>query len=137
MFFQILAFILPCFQQFLLKGMLVFSHKMDFIENETALLCVTMRERARAFAATLQCINYSKYIGVQICFYSCRYQNQNFSLVSHSYRSCSTRVALVSHSCFRVSLVSCSYRSCRTRVGRVWHSCCKLDQITLVIAISN
>ena len=28
--------------------MLVFSHKMVFIENEAALLCVTMRERARA-----------------------------------------------------------------------------------------
>ena len=33
--------------------MLVFSYKMIFIENETALLCVTMRERARAFAATI------------------------------------------------------------------------------------
>ena len=31
--------------------MLVFSHKMVFIENEAALLCVTMWERARAFAA--------------------------------------------------------------------------------------
>ena len=28
--------------------MLLFSHKMVFIENEAALLCVTMRERARA-----------------------------------------------------------------------------------------
>ena len=28
--------------------MLVFSHKMVFIENEAALLCVTMREGARA-----------------------------------------------------------------------------------------
>ena len=31
--------------------MLLFSHKLVFIENETALLCVTMRERARAFAS--------------------------------------------------------------------------------------
>ena len=31
--------------------MLVFSHKMVFIENEAALLYVTMWERARAFAA--------------------------------------------------------------------------------------
>ena len=28
--------------------MLLFSHKMVFIENEAALLCVTMRECARA-----------------------------------------------------------------------------------------
>ena len=53
---------------------------------------------------------YSKYRGVKICFYLCRYQNQNFSLVSHSRRSCSTRVSLVSfvqHSCCTcVALVS-------------------------------
>ena len=48
MFFENLAFILPSFQQFLLKRMLVFSHKMVFIENEAALLCVTMREHTRA-----------------------------------------------------------------------------------------
>ena len=35
-------------QQFLLKRILVFSHKMVFTENEAALLCVTTRERARA-----------------------------------------------------------------------------------------
>ena len=33
--------------------MLLFSHELAFIENETALLCVIMRERARAFAATI------------------------------------------------------------------------------------
>ena len=44
---------------------------------------------------------YSKYKGVKM-FCSYRYQNQNFSLVSHSCRSCSTCVAVVSfvqHSC--------------------------------------
>ena len=54
MFFQKLAFTLPSFQQFLLKGMLVFLHKIVFMENETALLGVTMRERARGFAGTIQ-----------------------------------------------------------------------------------
>ena len=55
---------------------------------------------------------YSKYKGVKICFYPCRYQNQNFSFVSHSCRLCSPRVALVllvSHLCCirfaRVALV--------------------------------
>ena len=60
---------------------------------------------------------YSKYKGVKICFYSCRYQNLNFSLVSHSCCSCSTRVALESHLC----------HSCLTRVANVAlvsHSCC-------------
>ena len=37
----------------MLKRILVFSDKMVFIENETALLCVTMRELAREFAATI------------------------------------------------------------------------------------
>ena len=41
------------FQQFLLKGMLLVSHKMVFNKNEAVLLCTTMRERARAFAATI------------------------------------------------------------------------------------
>ena len=36
-----------------LKRMFAFSHKMVFIENEAALLCVTMRERARIFGATV------------------------------------------------------------------------------------
>ena len=33
--------------------MLVFLHKMIFIENEVALLRVTLRERGREFAATI------------------------------------------------------------------------------------
>ena len=32
--------------------MLLYLHKMAFTENEIALLCITMRERAREFAAT-------------------------------------------------------------------------------------
>ena len=41
------------FNSYLLKRMLVASHKMVFIENEAVLLCVTMRERAREFTATI------------------------------------------------------------------------------------
>ena len=78
-------------------------------------------------------LSYSKYEGVKVCFYSCRYQNQTVSLVSHSSRSCSIRVAIVSflqHSCRTcVALVSHLCCQCRIRVARVWHSCCKLDQI--------
>ena len=40
------------FQWLLLKRML-FSHKMVFIKNEAALLCVTMRERAGAIVGTI------------------------------------------------------------------------------------
>ena len=124
--------------------MLVFSHKIVFIKNEAAFLCVTMRERARAFAVFH--LPYSKYKGVKYIFtsvvikikifhsrrtrvvcvalvsHSCCTRVDCVSLVSHS---CHTRVSLVSHSCCsRVALVSHSYR---TRVVRVWHSCCKLD----------
>ena len=63
---------------------------------------------------------------VKICFYSCRYQNQNFSLVVYSCRSCSTRVALVSfvqHLCrtsvSRVSLLLLVPHSCRICVALV------------------
>ena len=143
MLFQNVALILPSFQQFLLKRMLVFSNKIVLIENKAALLCVTMRERAqgicsynavynvliqilplKSLAFVVHFLNafwhgseafpkgslqseivlllvvfylpYSKHKAVKICFYWCRYQNQNFSLVSHSCRSCSIRVALVS-----------------------------------------
>ena len=81
-------------------------------------------------------LSYSKYEGVKVCFYSCRYQNQTVSLVSHSSRSCSIRVAIVSflqHSCRTcVALVSHLCCQCRIRVARVWHSCCKLDQIVII-----
>ena len=59
---------------------------------------------------------------MKICFHLSRYQNQIFSLVLHSCRLCSTRVALVSHLCC----------SCLTLVALtlfVSHSCCKVDQI--------
>ena len=173
MFFQNLAFILPSFQQFLLKRMLVLSHKMVLIKNKAALLCLTMRERSKGicnynlvynFAIQLIAYSqiafaikkfsfcgalfkrilawergiskrqfieivpflvvfrlpYSKYKGLKICFYWCRYQNQNFSLVSQSCRSGSTCVALVSHSCrsclIRVASVALVFLMCGTRV---------------------
>ena len=60
---------------------------------------------------------YSKYKGVKICVYPCRYQNQNFSVVSHSCRSCITRVALVSHLCrTRVASVALVSPVSRTHV---------------------
>ena len=66
---------------------------------------------------------YSSYRGVKICFYLCRYQNQNFFLEPHSHRSCGTRVALVSHSrcpyLILVVLVSFVPHSFRIRVARV------------------
>ena len=69
---------------------------------------------------------YSKCKGVKIYFYSCRYQNQKFSLVPHSCRSCSTRVAhlsLVSHSCCTlvasVALLLHSFRLCMELVLQI------------------
>ena len=43
----------PSFEWFLLKEMLLDSHKMIFIKSEAVLLCVTMRERARALETTI------------------------------------------------------------------------------------
>ena len=84
---------------------------------------------------------YSKHRGVKICFHLCRYQNQIFSLVSHSCRSCSTLWHSSRWCRTSVVLVSLMPRSCLTCVARVTfvshffrsccHSCCKLDKIFL------
>ena len=76
---------------------------------------------------------YSKYKGVKICFYLCRYKIKIFhscrtrvvrlAIVLYSYRQCSTRVALTSHLCqsclTHVALVSLVSHSCCIRVARV------------------
>ena len=60
---------------------------------------------------------YSKYKGVKICFYSCRYQNQKFfirvalvSFVQHSGCTCVAFVLLVSLSC-RIRVTSVAFVS--------------------------
>ena len=53
MFFQNLRFILPSFQEFLLKRMFLVSHKVVFIENEAVFLCASMQERAGRFVAAI------------------------------------------------------------------------------------
>ena len=75
-------------------------------------------------------------IGVKICFHSCCYENQNFSVISHSFCSCNTCVTVVlfvEHTCWTrvacVSVVSFKLHSCHTPIASVWHSCCKIDQI--------
>ena len=56
---------------------------------------------------------------MKICFHSCRYQNQNFSLVSYLCRSCSNRVPLLSHSCHtRVACIALVPLLCGIRVVR-------------------
>ena len=62
-------------------------------------------------------------------FHSCKLLCRCVALLSHVCRSCSSRVALVSHLCHLVSLVSQLYRSCLTHVARIWLWCYKLDQI--------
>ena len=73
----------------------------------------------------------SKYKGVKICVYSCRYQNQNCSLVSHPCRLCSSHVAIVSflqHSC----------RTCVARVSLVSHLCCQCCfRVAFVLLVSH
>ena len=79
-------------------------------------------------------LQYGKYKGMKICFYSCRYQNQSFSVRLHLCRSCSTRVSLVhfvQHLCRTcvalLLLLSHACCSCGTHVIFVFlvlHSCC-------------
>ena len=149
MFFQNLAFILPSFQQFLLKIMLIFSHKMVLIKNEAALLCVTMQERARGFVATIQlfplkslafvvhfliaflhgketfpkssCQN--EIVPLLIVFHLPYNKYKGVKICLHSCRTRVVRVAFVSHLCrqcsTRIALVSHSCRQCRTLVAFV------------------
>ena len=102
--------------------MLVFSHKIVFIKNEAAFLCVTMRERARAFAVFH--LPYSKYKGVKYIFTSVVIKIKIF----HSRRTRVVRVAFMLHSC----------RLCSTRVALVFHSCCLcLTHVVLVSLVSH
>ena len=100
----------------------------------------------------LQC---SKYDGVKICFYLCRYKIKIFhscltpavrvalvSLVWHSCHTCVALVLLVSHSCCThvtsVALVLHSCCSCCTRVAFVLlvsHSCCSCLALVLFIRL--
>ena len=65
---------------------------------------------------------YSKYKVVKICFYPCRYENQFFSLVSYSCRSCSTHATFVPHSCC-TCVARVSQRTLVASVALVLHSC--------------
>ena len=140
MFFENQAFVFPSFQQFLLKRILVFSYKMVFIKNEAALLCVTMRERARASTYSYnQVYNFLIYLlslksSVFVVHFSNAFWHGNEAFPKGSSQNeivpplvifhlpCSTRVAFVSHSC-------CSCLTRVARVARVQRSCYKLDQI--------
>ena len=85
---------------------------------------------------------YSKQKGVNICFYSCRYQNQIFhlcrthavrvALVSHLYRTRYARVSLVSQSCpNRVALVSLLSHSCRSCLALVLYQARSICEVVI------
>ena len=119
--------------------MLVVSHKMIFIKNEAALVCITMRKRARAFAATTF---WYKLCNYKVKFLWCtfhthfgtetrRFKFVVFYLLSSKYRDVKI-CSYISNFLVRFALVSfvshpCrSCRSCRTHI--VWvllvsHSC--------------
>ena len=62
--------------------MLVFLHKMVLTENEATLLCVTMRERERAFAVSIYCTNIDIFIKTcSFCgsLFKCMEWKQNIS----------------------------------------------------------
>ena len=149
MFFQNLRFILPSFQQFLLKILLLVSHKVGFFRKRG---CVTMRKYAetckgicsydlvRNFSIQLLSLQSSDSVVLfsnafwhgNESFLKRRAQNEIvplliiFYLVHSLYRG----VKICFHSCRyqnqTFSFVSFVQHSCRTRVGRfsfVSHSC--------------
>ena len=144
MFFENLAFILPSFQQFLLKRILVFSHKMVFIENEAVLLCVTMREGARASTCSYNLVyNFLIYLlplksSVFVVHFSNAFwhgkeafqkgssQNEIVPLLVIFHFPCSKYIGVLKYVFIRVIIKIKIFHSCRTRVFRValvLHSC--------------
>ena len=153
MLFQNLAFILPSFQQFFLKRMLLVSCKVVCVENEALLLCLTMRERASAFAATIQCVTFLySFCHYKVQFLWCTFQMHfgmgtrhfqkvvfrmklfspcNLSFAIQLIQGCENLFSLMSLSkskfLTRVALVSFVQHSCRfcvALVSLVSHSCC-------------
>ena len=60
--------------------MLLVSHKVVFILNETVFLCVTMRECAMTFAATIQCVTFwYSFCHYKVQFLWCTFQ-MNFGI---------------------------------------------------------
>ena len=64
-------------------------------------------------------LSYSEYRNVKICFHFTVIKIKFFSLVSHSCRSCSICVALLSHPCCSCCTRVHLYRLCCTRVVRL------------------
>ena len=68
-------------------------------------------------------LQYSKYKGVKIWFYSCCYQNQNFSLMSHlCHRPVSLLKMSLSHRCFSNILLEkpTTWFLHKSNIGRKW-----------------
>ena len=127
--------------------MLVFSHKMVFIENEAALLRVTMRERARAFCNQL--LPLKSLVFVVHFLNAFWHGNETFPkgssqneivpllVVSHLAYSKYKGVKICFYSCrYRnqnFSVVSHSCRSCSTRVAFMSHWC--RTRVALVLLV--
>ena len=132
MFFENQAFFFPSFQQFLLKRILVFSYKMVFIKNEAALLCVTMRERARASTYSYnQVYNFLIYLlslksSVFVVHFSNAFWHGNEAFPKGSSQNEIVPVFVIVHlplSEYRgvkICFYSCSYQN------QNFHSCCTL-----------
>ena len=129
--------------------MLLVSHKVVFILNETVFLCVTMRECAMTFAATIQCVTFwYSFCHYKVQFLWCTFQ-MNFGIGKRHFQkvvlrmNCSSPynllfaillilgcenmfsvVSLLKSNFFtHFALVSQSRRSCSNFVALVSHSC--------------
>ena len=129
--------------------MLLVSHKVVFILNETVFLCVTMRECAMTFAATIQCVTFwYSFCHYKVQFLWCTFQ-MNFGIGKRHFQkvvlrmNCSSPYNLLfaillilgcenmfsvvsllkSNFSTHFALVSQSRRSCSNFVALVSHSC--------------
>ena len=144
MLFENLTFILPSFQQFLLKRILVFSHKMVFIKNEAALLSVTMWERSRASTCSYSLVyNFLMYLlplksSVFVVHFSNAFWHGNEAFPKGSSQNEMVPLFIIFHlpySNVKICFYSCHFqnkyfsllshlcRLCSTRVAFVSHSC--------------
>ena len=108
--------------------MLLVSHKMVFIENEAGLLCVTMRERAKAFAATILCTTFwYSFCHHRVQFLWCTFQ-RHFGMRTRHFQKVVLRMklfpSLQSFICHIANIEVWKYVFTRVIIKiKIFHSC--------------
>ena len=131
--------------------MLLVLHKVFFIGNEAVLLCETMWEHARAFAATISCITFwCSFCHYKVQFLWCTFQTR-FDMGTRYFQKVVFRMKLflslwsfICHiadtgvwkyvfTCVVIKVKN--FHSCRTRVDRV--SLCRIRVAFVSLALHS